>query len=228
MEKTGQSMHAQRSKRIRLVAAIGIISAVAFIVQAIIKIPVVMFLKYEPKDIVFTLGGLILGPIPAFTSIVIASFIEMITVSETGIIGFAMNVIASSAFVLPVVIIYKHNRTKQGAIIGLITAVMSVAIVMVLWNYILTPIYMAIPREKVLPLIKSAILPFNLLKGSLNAAITFLLYKPVSTALKKYSIIHSQSGAAVAKPKYSPAMIVGALVVIATCVLVILSYQGII
>ena len=38
------------------------LSAIAYVVVVVGRIPVVLFLKYDPKDIIITLGGLIWGP----------------------------------------------------------------------------------------------------------------------------------------------------------------------
>lgn len=56
---------------------------------------------------------------------------------------------------------------------------------MLLWNYLITPIYMGMPRAAVADLLVPVFLPFNLSKYALNAAITMLIYKPVVTALQQ-------------------------------------------
>ncbi len=56
---------------------------------------------------------------------------------------------------------------------------------MMLWNYLIAPIYMGYSREAVAKLLIPAFLPFNLLKSGLNAGFTFLLYKPITTALRR-------------------------------------------
>lgn len=58
-------------------------------------------------------------------------------------------------------------------------------ITMLLWNYFVTPFYMGYSREAVAKLLLPAFLPFNVLKGSLNAAFTLLLYRPIIRALAK-------------------------------------------
>lgn len=214
-----------KTKNVRILTTVGILSAIAFVMAAIGRVPVVLFLKYDPKDIVITLAGLSMGALPAVLITVISSFIEMMTVSSTGLIGFAMNVIATLAFTLPPVFIYKKYHSRFGAVIGLFSGVALMTVTMILWNYVLTPIFMEMPREKVVPLIWSAILPFNLLKGGLNGAFTFLLYKPVTNALRKYSLIASKSET---RTKYSPALMSLAGAVIVTCVMIILSFQGVI
>ena len=56
---------------------------------------------------------------------------------------------------------------------------------MMLWNWLIAPIYMGVPREEVGKLLLPAFLPFNLIKGGLNAAVTMLLYKPLAAALRR-------------------------------------------
>ena len=101
---------------------------------------------------------------------------------------------------------------------------------------------MGVPRSEVVKLLIPAFLPFNLIKSSLNAAITFCLYKPVVTALRKAGLVRplsvsasvsgdgASSAGSSAPAKRQNAFwfyIIAALVVI-TCVLLILSYNKVI
>ena len=36
---------------------IAMLAAIAYVIVACIRIPVVLFLKYEPKDVIITIGG---------------------------------------------------------------------------------------------------------------------------------------------------------------------------
>ena len=45
----------------RKLTRIAMLSAIAYVVMLVARFPVVMFLKYEPKDVVITLGGLLWG-----------------------------------------------------------------------------------------------------------------------------------------------------------------------
>lgn len=56
---------------------------------------------------------------------------------------------------------------------------------MTLWNYLIAPIYMGYPRKEIIPLLFSAFIPFNLMKGGLNAALTMIFYKHVFIALQR-------------------------------------------
>ena len=84
----------------------------------------------------------------------------------------------------------------KGAVIGLILGVISLVIVMLLWNYLITPIYQKMPREAIVDLLLPVFLPFNAVKGGMNLAATLLLYKPVVTALRRAKLIPESDHAA--------------------------------
>lgn len=213
----------EKTKRI---CTIGMLCAVAYLVVAVIRIPVVLFLKYEPKDVVITIGGLIFGPTAAMLISVIVSLIEMFTVSDTGIWGLIMNILSTCAFSCTAAWIYKKRRNMQGAMIGLAAGGVLMTAMMLLWNYLITPIYMGYPREAVAALLPTAILPFNLFKVCLNAALTLLLYKPVVTALRKASLVPETSSGTSGSRMLG--ILPAALVVLSTSLLILLVMKGII
>ena len=95
---------------------------------------------------------------------------------------------------------------------------------MMLWNYLIAPIYMGYPREAVVELLLPAFLPFNLIKGGLNAAITMLLYKPVVASLRRLNLIESKRHSG--KVRINIGVFLVALLMIITCVLLILSFHN--
>lgn len=200
--------------------------AIAFVAVTIGRIPIILFLSYDPKDIIITLGGLIWGPATAFLISLVVSLVEMITISDTGVIGLIMNVISTCSFACTASFIYKKKRTLSGAIVGLLTGCVTMTTVMLLWNYLITPLYMNATREQVVAMLLPVFLPFNLLKAGLNAGFTFLLYRPVITALRKSGLVE-QSKAGETK-KTSWGIIVVASLIIVTCILFVLSLKGII
>ncbi len=209
----------------RKITTIGMLCAFAYAAVVLCRIPVVLFLKYEPKDVIIAIGGLIWGPLTAFAVSCIVSFIEMITISESGFLGLVMNILASCCFACTAAVIYKKKRTLWGAVLGLLVGSLLMVGVMILWNYLITPIYMGYPREAVAALLVPAILPFNLLKGGLNTAFTLLLYKPIIMVLRRTHFV-AQSATEEASNKYFGLWIL-AVVIIVTCVMVILSLRGI-
>lgn len=163
--------------------------AVAYVVVVVGRIPVVLFLKYDPKDIIITLGGLIWGPMTSFIVSVIVSLIEMVTISENGVLGCIMNIISTCSFACTASVIYKKKRTLSGAVAGLVAGSLMMVLVMLLWNYLITPIYMGYPREAVAELLVPAFLPFNLLKAGLNAGFTsYLQMRVFSSSVLIFSV----------------------------------------
>jgi len=174
-------------KNIRNLVIVALLAALAFVSMLFIRFPMfIFFLTYDPKDVIIIVGGFLFGPLMAIFTIVVVSLVEMITISETGFWGLIMNIISSMAFVLPAVLIYHVKRSLFGAVAGLIVGVITVTGVMLLWNYLIVPLYTPhISRADVVPMLASIFLPFNLVKSALNAAIVMLLYKPVSVALQQ-------------------------------------------
>ena len=207
------------------IAITGKLCAIAYVMVLVGRIPIVLFLKYDPKDIIITLGGLIWGPSTSCLVSVIVSFIEMLTISDTGIWGLIMNIVSTCSFACTAAYIYKKRRTLSGAVIGLLAGSISMVVIIMLWNYWVVPIYMGYPREAVAELLIPAFLPFNILKAGLNAGFTFLLYKPVTTALRKAGYIPSAADRQNKKP-----IVLWFLcgIVIISCIMLILFLKGII
>lgn len=197
----------------------GMLCALAYAAVVVGRIPIVLFLKYDPKDVIIVIGGLIFGPLTALTVTVIVSVVQMFTISGTGILGCIMNIISSCSFACTAAFVYKRKHKLSGAILGLFLGVGCQAAVMMLWNYLITPIYMGYPREAVVELLLPAFLPFNLIKGGLNAAITMILYKPVVTVLRRSDLIESNHNPE--KVHMNIGVLLMALLIIASCVFII-------
>ncbi|MDO4307920.1 MAG: ECF transporter S component [Eubacteriales bacterium] len=204
---------------------VGMLCALAYVVAAVGRIPLVLFLKYDPKDVIIAISGLIFGPLTSFLIAFIVSLAEMVTISENGIIGCLMNIISSCSFACTAAFIYSKKRKLSGAIGGLFCGWGCQIVVMLLWNYLITPIYMGYPREAVVELLIPAFLPFNLIKGGLNASITMLLYKPVVTALRRSRLIETTQMAE--KSRLKVGVILVALLIIITCTLFIFTLKGV-
>lgn len=212
-----------KSKKLTM---IGMLCAVAYIVMVVGRFPVVLFLKYDPKDVVITIGGFIFGPMTSFLISLIVSLIEMVTVSETGPIGCIMNILSTCCFACTAAFIYKKQHTMKGAITGLVAGCLLTTAVMLLWNYLITPIYMGYPREAVAELLLPAFLPFNLLKCGLNTVITLLIYKPIVTALRKAGFLETTSPQGAVRQRRTGIMLVCAVLLI-TLIFLMLVLRGI-
>ena len=171
----------------KAITSLAMLTGIAYVVMLCSKLlpSVNGFLDFDFKDVIICIGGFTYGPMAAAIISVLVAFIELITVSGTGPIGFIMNVLATCSFCCTASFVYKKYHTKNGAVIGLGLGVVCLVAVMLLWNYLITPIYQNVPRDVVVKMLPTVFFPFNLAKGGMNMAATLLLYKPIVTALRK-------------------------------------------
>ena len=215
----------QNKSALRKMILIAMLAAIAYLIVSLVRIPVVLFLKYEPKDVVITIGGFILGPMASLVISAVVSLLEMVTVSDTGPIGCLMNFLSTCSFACTAALIYNKRRTINGAVVGLLAGSVAMIAVMLLWNWLITPLYMGAPRETVEAMLLPVFLPFNALKAGLNSGLVMVLYKPVTTALRKTGLIQTRTGV---KGKAKPGLYLFAAALLATCVLFLLALQGVI
>ncbi len=174
-----------------------LLCALAYIATFVGRLPIstVAFLKYDPKDVIVVMGGFIFGPLTAVIISIAVSIIEMVTISDTNIIGCIMNIVSTISFALTASIIYERSRSIKGAVCGLLTAIFAMTVTMVVWNYLLTPFFYGMPREEVAKMLLPIFVPFNLIKSSLNTALTLLLYKPFVRILRRAGLIEIRESA---------------------------------
>ena len=218
------------NERIKSLCSMAMLTAIAIVADILIRIPNIGgFLTYEPKDVVLTIGGFIFGPVAGILMALVVCLIEMVTISTTGIIGFVMNFLASGVFIGVASVIYFKKKNLSRAIIGLVASTLSLIVVMLLWNYIMTPIFFGMPREDVLDMFLPLLIPFNAIKGALNSALTLLLYKGVVTALRKSGLVPKRESADNENFKTNTIiLIIVSAFIVATLILVLLIFAGII
>ena len=211
-----------RNSGIKRMVLLAMLAAVAYLIVSVVRIPVVLFLSYEPKDVIITIGGFLLGPMASFVISFLVSLLEMVTISQTGPIGALMNLVSTCTFACTAAFVYKKRHTLTGAVLGLAAGSVTMVGAMLLWNWLITPLYMGVSREAVEGLLIPAFLPFNLLKAGLNSAFVLLLYKPLVNALRRTGLVQMKTGGSVKVGIY---LLGGALLV--TCVLLLLTFRGI-
>lgn len=212
-----------KSDSLRKMILMALLAAIAYIIVALVRIPVVAFLSYEPKDVVITVGGFLLGPLAAFITSLLVSLVEMVTISQTGPIGCLMNLISTCSFACVAAIIYKKKHSLNGAVTGLLAGTVSMIIVMLLWNWLITPLYMGVTRQVVESMLLTTFLPFNALKAGLNTALILILYKPLTLSLRKARLL-PDTGKSSGSAKLG-IYLVGAFL-LAFCILLLLVLQG--
>jgi riboflavin transporter FmnP len=207
---------------VKKLVLIAMLAAVSYLIVSLIRIPVVLFLSYEPKDMIITIGGFLLGPLASFIISLVVSLLEMVTISQTGPIGGLMNLLSTCSFACTAAFVYKKRHTISGAVMGLALGTVAMVAVMLLWNWLITPLYMGVSRQSVEEMLLPVFLPFNLLKAGLNSAFVLVLYKPLVSALRKTGLISTKSAGGSAKVGI---YLLGAGLLI-SCILLLLAFQG--
>lgn len=213
----------------KTITTLSMLSGIAFVVMVLSKLlpSVNGFLDFDFKDVILCIGGFTFGPLAAAAMTIVVAFVEMITISHTGPIGFVMNVLATCSFCCTASFLYKRRHTMAGAVLGLGMGILCLTAVMLLWNYLITPLYQGIPRGAVVDLLVPVFLPFNLVKGGMNMAATLLLYKPVVTALRRAGLVAPSESEQTAR-RSSAGFLLFSLALMATFILLALVLLGII
>ena len=214
---------------VRTVTSLAMLVALTYLAMLISNmLPKVSgFLQMEIKGTVIAIGGFLFGPLSAAIISIVVAFIEMFTVSDTGIIGCIMNLLAACAFACPAAFIYQKMRTRKGAVIGLTVGIIALTVTMLLWNYLITPIYMHMDRSVVAAMLPTVFLPFNLVKGGLNMGLILVLYKPVVTALRRAKLA-PESQTIVESKRFNAGFALFSLAVLGTFVTIALVLMDII
>ena len=168
------------TKRIAMYALFVALSmAVSFVEFPIV--PGVEWLKYDPSGIVSLVAGFAYGPAAA----VIVSVLGFLQHLFTNPWGTLMAVLVALALSVPAALIYRRNKTRKGAVIGIIVGAIAALAVAIVGNVIVTPFYAHMTTAQVVALIVPALLPFNALKFTIHGVVTFLIYKPISNLLNR-------------------------------------------
>ncbi len=213
-----------RQENLRRNCTIAVLTALAFLCVALINIPVVLFLRYEPKDVIITLASLVFGPVSAIFMSVAVALIEMVTISSEGPVGMIMNILSTLSFVLPVSFLYKKRNNVKFVAGGLVIGSIFMLVVMLLWNFLITPMYMGVPREAVVDMLLPVFTPFNLLKAGINSALILLLL-PVIGKLKNLNLIEKEKENK-EKLKINPVSVFIGIFLLITCLLVVMVLNG--
>lgn len=195
----------QRNHLKRLTTA-SMMGAIAFVLLSVnFSIPVLSpFAEIDMAALPELIGGFVLGPIGVLEIIIVKVVLKTLIVgTESMYTGEIQNFLLSVAFVLPAVLYYRKDRTKRGAVIGLIIGSLCKVVVGIFTNlYIIFPFYISLYGmdwqgivdicSKANPLIKDvptmvafSIVPFNIVSTAISSVITMLVYKKISKLLKK-------------------------------------------
>lgn len=184
------------TRELTTIAILAAIAAVLFMVE----IPVVLFYKLDLSNLPVLLGTFSMGPVAGTLILLVKSVLGLLHSSSQGV-GELADFLMGFAMVLPAGLIYRRNKTRRGAVLGMAAGAVAATVVGVLSNlYIMIPFYGAaygMPVDAIvgmgqalLPAVDSLwkfvlliTAPFNLLKWIVISVLGALMYKPLSPIL---------------------------------------------
>ncbi len=191
------------TKRTHKIAVTAMLSAVATILMALdFPIPFLIptFVKMDFSELPALLAAFSLGPVSGAVVCLVKNLVNL-TMSSTNGVGELCNFLMGICFVIPAGLIYRHKKTRAGALIGALAGAVVMALCSVPVNYFISyPFYTVfMPLDVIIAMYQELIpsvdglmaclvifnAPFTLLKGLLDMALAFLIYKPLSPLLHK-------------------------------------------
>ena len=178
----------QRTNIDRLVK-LGMLTALSIILVYAIHFPIfpaAPYLEYDMADVPILIGTFLFGPWWGLALTAVVSLLQWLLVSPQSLwVGAVMHFFATGSYVLAAGLIYQRKKTRNAAIFGMAIGSVLQTLMMIPMNLIFTVHFFGVPREAVLALLPSAIIPFNAIKTVANSILTFLLYKRVAKLLEK-------------------------------------------
>jgi riboflavin transporter FmnP len=188
---------------IRKMTVTAIMSGLSAVLMALsFNVPLVpSFLKMDISELPALISAFALGPVAGMAVCLIKNLINLFFTTTAGV-GELVNFLLGASFVVTAGLIYKKQKTRKGAIIGSLTGALVMAVLSVPLNYFaIYPAYVffyGIPMDAILAmynailpgtdtLIKALLifnLPFTFIKGLINVALTFLIYKSIAPIIK--------------------------------------------
>jgi len=178
---------------VKKMTTLGILSSLAVLLMFYIRFPIIpaaSYLMYEPADVPVVFGAFMFGPVAGLIVTFVVSFIQAITVNAAeGWVGFIMHFIATGTLAVVAGSIYKKIPTIKGAVFALVAGSLSMAAIMIPANLIFTVHFFGVPHDVVVKSIWPIIIPFNLIKASVNSTLAVLVYKSIGRLIHRYAAI---------------------------------------
>lgn len=183
----------------RKMTTVAIMSAVSIILM-FLDFPVPFmpgFIKFDISELPALLTAFLLGPWYGALVCLLKNLLHL-PITSTACVGELSNFILGCFFVIPAGYIYRHDMTKKGALKASLTGATAMGILSWVTNYFFVyPAFIKLfhmPEQAILAAYQAILpsttslgqailvfnVPFTFLKGMVDVAITFLVYKRIS------------------------------------------------
>ena len=191
-------MKQRRAEGARYIAFVSMFSAIGGVLM-LLELPLFFapsFYKMDLSELPVLLCSFYLGPVAGVTAEFLKVFLKLlIKGTSTAFIGDYANFVVGCSFILPASAIYHAHKTKRTAIIGMAVGTLFMSVFGSAFNAVyLIPKFaqlFGMPVEVIVgmgtkinsrivsvsTLVLYAVVPFNLLKGTMDSVLTYFLYK---------------------------------------------------
>lgn len=200
-------VHSEPKLGVKAIVKIGMLAAVAIILM-LFEIPLPFapsFYEIDFSEVPVLVGCFAMGPFAGALIELIKILLNFVlTGTQTAGVGEIANFIIGCALCVPAGLIYRRNRTRKNALIGMAAGTVTMTVLGCLINaFVLLPTYataFGMPIDALVGMgtavnshitdlttfVMFAVAPFNLLKGVLVSVIVFLIYKKISPIFRMH------------------------------------------
>lgn len=195
-----QPTRTAHTSRVRVMTGTAMLAAAATVLMAIdFSVPFMpSFIKMDVSELPALLAAFAYGPVSGAAVCLIKNLINLLRTSTAGV-GELANFLLGACFVVPAGLIYRYHKSRKGALLGALAGAVAMAVLSLPVNYFITyPVYQNfMPLDVIISMYQAILpgvdgllsclvvfnMPFTLVKGLLDAALCFLIYKPLSPIL---------------------------------------------
>lgn len=178
-------------RKLRVLALAGMLAAAGYVLQLFEfpLLPAAAFLKFDFGDVAVAVAGWAMGPAAAILTAVAKGILwALIGRGTDGWVGAGMNTVTVIAFALPLALMGR-SRKPWVMVLAAVLGIPVMTVVMAGMNLVVDPWYFKMPVATVKTIIATAIIPFNLLRGAINAAASV----GILFALRRTSFLHPKA-----------------------------------
>ena len=194
-------MNKYRLKKISVSAVFGALGFVLMLLEFPLPFLIPSFIKLDFSEIPALIAAFAYGPLYAVLVCLIKNVLHLFVTSSAGV-GELSNFVLGAVFVGTAGVIYKKNHSRKGALIGCIAGALVMAVISIFTNYFIVypafSVLYGLPMDAIIGMYKALLpfadnlwkaliifnLPFNTVKGLLDAAVCFAVYKRLTPLLK--------------------------------------------
>ncbi len=180
-------------------AILGMISALS-VVLVLVNFPLPFappFLKMDFADTPMLICSVLFGPVAALGVLFVVSVIQAFLLGGDSYLGCIMHIVASGAMLVVTGLLTRRNKGTGRLLLALALGALTMTALMIPMNYAITPLYLGGHTPENLSVISGlmlpAIIPFNVIKSTVNCAIAFVLFKALQALFVKLGLVEAKA-----------------------------------